>query len=273
MKNNFYKVTAENGVVFYKDKMLGQVDFINHAFSTRIGGVSNGAYTSLNLGKNPRYNRNEVLENYRLFSDAIGISTKHMVLSDQVHNDVIHIATCEDCGKGTERESNIFGVDGLITNEVGVALATFYADCTPILIVDPKKRTIASVHSGWRGTLLRIAQKAVWKLQETFHCDPSDLLCSIGPSIKQCHFEVGHEVYEQFYDVFGDLVKDNTLFQNNKYYINTDQLNKKMLMSLGVQEERISICPECTYCKNDLFFSHRGDKGDTGRMCAVIALK
>ena len=273
MKNNFYKVTAPNGVVFYRNKMLDDIHFINHAFSTRIGGVSTGAYASLNLSKNPRFSEEEKLQNYRLFSEAIGINDAHMVLADQVHDDKIHIATTTDCGKGLVKESDILNTDGFVTNEPGVALVTFYADCTPVLIVDPVNRAIASVHSGWRGTLLQIAKKAVLKMQDVYGSNPEDLLCVTGPSIKQCHFEVGPEVYEQFYGVFGELAKENTIFKNDKCYIDTDALNRYALTSVGVKEEHIQMCPDCTVCNKDMLYSHRGDKGETGRMCAVIEIQ
>ncbi len=273
MKNNFYKVTAKNGVVFYKNKMLEDVSFIRHAFSTRIGGVSKDAYASLNLSKNSRFSKDEILENYRLFSEAIDVDYTHMVLSDQVHDDKIHIASRRDCGKGLTKESDILNTDGFITNEPSVALVTFYADCTPVLIVDPVKRAIASVHSGWRGTLLQIAQKAVLKMQNVYGSDPKDLLCVTGPSIKQCHFEVGYEVYDQFYDVFGELAKENTVFKNDKCYIDTDALNFRSLTDVGVLPQNINMCPDCTYCGKDTLYSHRGDKGKTGRMCAVIEIQ
>lgn len=272
MENNFYKVTAKNGVVFYKNKMLEDVSFINHAFSTRIGGVSKGAYASLNLSKNPRFSTEEKSENYRLFSEAIGIDGAHMVLSDQVHDDKIHIAAANDCGKGLFVDSDILNTDGFVTNEPGVALVTFYADCTPVLIADPVKRAIASVHSGWRGTLLQIAKKAVLKMQDIYGSNPKDLLCVTGPSIKQCHFEVGFEVYEQFYEVFGETAKENTIFKNDKCYMNTDALNFHSLTEIGVLPQNINICPDCTYCNKDFLYSHRGDKGETGRMCAVIEI-
>ncbi len=273
MNNDFYRITASNGVVFYKNKMLEQVDFINHAFSTRLGGVSKNAYASLNLGKNPRFHKEEILENYRLFSSAIDIPVEHMVLSDQVHRDHIHIASTADCGKGILTESDIVGIDGFITYEKGIALVTFYADCTPVLIVDPIKRAIASVHSGWRGTLLKIVQKAVLKMQKTYGSDPKDLLCATGPSIKQCHFEVGIEVYEKFFEVFGSLAKECTEFKNEKCYIDTDRLIVQSLTEIGVLRDNISVCPDCTYCRKDTLYSHRGDQGNTGRMCAVIELK
>lgn len=272
MTNNFYKISGANGVVFYKNEILDRTGIVNHAFSTRIGGVSENAYSSLNLGVNSADIKANVLQNFRLFSAATDIETERMVLSNQVHDDKIKIVTKADCGKGVLKGSDITGIDALVTNEPGVALATFYADCTPILLLDTQKKVIASVHSGWRGTLLKIAQKTVSNMVEKFNCNPRDIICAIGPSIKQCHFEVGSEVYDQFLAVFGDAAVRNTRQKNGKYYINTDELNAGSLVSAGVLRENISVCPLCTFCHNDLFYSHRGDGGLTGRMCAVIEL-
>lgn len=273
MTNNFYKICAANGAWFYKNEILERTGLVNHAFSTRIGGVSEGAYSSLNLGVNSKDEKQNVLSNFQLFSEAIGIRTEKMVLSNQVHDDRIRIVTKADCGKGVLLDSDIKGIDALITAESGVALATFYADCTPVLIVDIQKKVIASVHSGWRGTLLKIAPKTVLKMTREFGCDPKDMVCAIGPSIKQCHFEVGKEVYDQFVNVFGQPAAHYTIQKNGKYYVNTDALNVDTLATCGVPLENISICPLCTFCHNDVFYSHRGDGGITGRMCAVIELR
>jgi len=273
MTNNFYLTRSANGVAFYKNKILECKNLVHHAFSTRIGGVSENAYSFLNLGINTDDEKAHVQKNFLLFSDAIGIDAKKMVLSNQVHDDKIRIVGSADCGKGVVLPSDIKGVDALITNEPGVALCTFYADCTPLLLLDTKRKVIASVHSGWRGTLLKIAQKTVRKMMDTYGTDPRDLLCVIGPSIKQCHFEVGKEVYDEFLDIFGQSAADNTICQNEKFYINTDALNVETLRVLNIPAENISVCPLCTFCKNDMFFSHRADAGTTGRMCAVIMLK
>ncbi len=272
MKNNFYRLDANNGVSIYKNKMLERYNFVNHAFSTRIGGVSKNAYSSLNLGVNTDDDKRDVLNNFKLFAEAIGTDVSKMVLSHQVHSANIRVVGKEDCGKGILRESDIKEVDGLITAEKGIVLATFYADCTPLLVLDTKNHVIASVHSGWRGTLSKIAQKAVLKMKDEFNSSPSDLICVTGPSIKQCHFEVGEEVYYEFKAEFGKITDKCTTFKNNKYYINTDALNYESLTNVGVSKENIDICPICTYCNKDMFFSHRGDGGKTGRMCAVIEL-
>lgn len=272
MTSNFYEVRSTSGLAYYKSEILESTGLVKHAFSTRIGGVSENAYSSLNLGVNSADDKSKVLHNFRLFSNAIGIETEKMVLSNQVHDDKIRIVTKADCGKGVVKSSDIKGIDALVTAESGVAIATFYADCTPIFILDTQKKVIASVHSGWRGTLLKIAQKAVLKMAGEFGCNPKNMVCAIGPSIKQCHFEVGKEVYDEFSSVFGKLAADNTEQKNNKFYINTDALNVDSLASVGVPRENISVCPLCTFCQNDVFFSHRGDGGITGRMCAVIEL-
>lgn len=152
-------------------------------------------------------------------------------------------------------------------------MATFYADCTPLLILDPYKKVIASIHSGWRGTLLKIAQKTVLKMNSVFGSLPENLICVTGPSIKQCHFEVKRDVYNEFEKIFGESIAKNTICKNDKFYIDTDSLNVNSLISIGLKKENISVCHFCTFCNNDIFFSHRGDGGITGRMCAVIELK
>lgn len=272
MKTDFYKLKFPNGVLVYKNKMLESFSFVNHAFSTRIGGVSKSAYSSLNLGVNTDDEKDAVLNNFTLFAKAIGTDVPKMVLSNQVHSSNIRVVGKEDCSKGILKESDIKEVDALITAEKGVCLATFYADCTPILILDTKNRVIASVHSGWRGTLSKIAQKTVLKMKDEFGSLPKDLICVTGPSIKQCHFEVGIEVFDKFKDEFGKLCEKNTISKNDKFYIDTDALNHQSMIDVGILIENISVCSICTYCNNETFFSHRGDGGKTGRMCAVIEL-
>lgn len=272
MKNNFYRFKASNGALIYKNKMFEKFDFVNHAFSSRIGGVSTDAYSSLNLGVNTKDKKSAVLNNFKIFAEAMDTEVSIMVLSHQVHSANIRTVTKNDCGKGILKQSDIREVDGLICAEKGVAIATFYADCTPILMLDTKNRVVASVHSGWRGTVSKIAQKTVFKMRDEFGSLPSDIICVTGPSIKQCHFEVGEEVFSEFESSFGSLAEKYTIRKNNKFYIDTDALNFSSLVESGIPKENIDICPLCTYCNNDIFFSHRGDGGKTGRMCASIEL-
>ena len=245
---------------------------VRHGFSTRIGGVSADAFSSLNLGMHTEDDRENVQHNFSLFCRDLSISPEHLVLAEQVHETHIHKASISDCGKGIYQETDLAGVDGLITGEPGVALATFYADCTPILLLDPVERVVASVHSGWRGTVQKFARKAAFYMQKEYGSKRSNILAAMGPSIKQCHFEVGEEVYLDFAASFGTAAERVTRYKDGKYYIDTDSLNEMLLLEAGLSREHISICKACTACREDLFFSHRKSGGKTGRMCAVIEL-
>jgi len=251
---------------------FSETGVVRHGFSTRIGGVSTGAFSSLNLGMHTDDEPENVQDNFQFFCGDLSIDPHDLVLSEQVHETNLHDACYEDCGKGIYTESDLQGIDGLVTDKPGIALATFNADCTPILLLDPVQKVIASVHSGWRGTIGKIARKAALHMQKNYGSKREHILAAIGPSIKQCHFEVGEEVYLDFAAAFRSRVERVTEFRNGKYYIDTDALNVQLLLEAGLSFENIHVCPFCTYCEEDLFFSHRRDGGYTGRMGAVIEL-
>ncbi|MBE7035830.1 MAG: peptidoglycan editing factor PgeF [Ruminococcaceae bacterium] len=263
--------TYEGGRVLCCDA-FSATGLVKHGFSTKKRGSSTGIFSSLNLGVHTQDQPDNVEQNFSLFCGDVSIDPEHLVLSQQVHGTVIHRAGKEDCGKGLYRESNLKEIDGLVTNEPGVALATFYADCTPILFLDPKQKVIASVHSGWRGTVQKIAQRAAMTMMRAYGCNSEDILVAMGPSIKQCHFEVDEDVYLEFLLHFRGMAEKCTIKKNNKYYIDTDTLNVYSLLQMGILQEHIYTSKSCTYCNEELFFSHRRD-GETGRMCAVIELQ
>ena len=250
---------------------LTETGLIRHGFSTRKGGESKGKFSGLNLGRFTLDDRETILENYRLFCDDLGICPEHLVLPKQVHSKRVLAVTAQDAGKGLFRESDLPDVDALITNEPGVCLATFYADCTPILLLDPVKKVIASVHSGWRGTLQKITGEAVLCMQERYGSNPAHVLAAMGPSIKQCHFEVDEDVYLAFGEEFPELIDKCTLKKGQKFHIDTDALNVDTLQRAGLLTGHIFRCGDCTYCESETYFSHRRE-GSTGRMCAVIEL-
>jgi len=263
----------KNGVEFIQFNNLNKYsDILVHCFTTRRGGVSEGEYESLNMAFNKKDKRENVEENYRRVANALGIDTLNMVLSNQVHDSKIRIVSDADRGKGIHRESDIIGVDGLMTDCPEVALVTFYADCVPVFLFDPVKRVIALVHSGWRGTLKNISKEAVVKMEKEFGCNTRDIEAAIGPSIGQCCFEVGEEVYEEFVNTFdwcGVFCKK----VGNKWYIDLQSVIRQVLKSEGLQESKILIAGICTKCHNDIFFSHRGDNGKTGTLTAIMQLK
>lgn len=263
----------ENGVEYIRFNNLEKYsDILIHGFTTRRGGVSEGIYQSLNMAFNKKDKRENVEENYRRISDVLGIDTRNMVLSNQVHDNKIRIVDESDRGKGIYRDSDIIGIDGLMTNTQDVALVTFYADCVPVFLFDPVKKVISLVHSGWRSTLKEISKEAVLKMKEVYGCQPSDIEAAVGPSIGQCCFEVDEDVYLQFLSTFkwcGEHCKK----VEDKWFIDLPGIIKKNLLEEGLEESKIVLSEICTKCNNDVFFSHRGDKGKTGTLSAIMQLK
>ena len=177
------------GVPFLKYPILEKEGLVEHGISTRLGGVSEGFLGSMNLSYTRGDDPAHVDENYRRMAAAIGVKPEHMVCTHQTHTTNVRIVTREDAGKGVTREKDYTDVDGLITNVPGICLVTFYADCVPLLFLDPVKKVVASSHSGWRGTVNRMGQVTVEKMQKEFSCDPKNILACVGPSICQECYE------------------------------------------------------------------------------------
>lgn len=267
-KGMFKLVTAPNGVRYYISDKIENTGLVRHGFTTRAGGVSSGCYSSLNLRFNCDDSRENVLENYRLAAEAIGISPRSLVLSCQVHEDNVLNASAEDRGNGIWRDNRFKSADGLVTNEYDTALVTHYADCVPILMVDRNTGAVASVHSGWKGTVKRIAAKAALKLAEDYGGYTGDIIAAIGPSIRIDHFEVGDEVAEQFIDEFGcDAAKKF----GEKYHVDMQQSIIKSLVDVGVKRENIDDSEICTYCECERLYSHRASHGKRGTHGAIIS--
>ncbi|AOT68450.1 peptidoglycan editing factor PgeF [Geosporobacter ferrireducens] len=261
------------GITYFSIPAFEETGLVISCFASRIGGVSKKPYSSLNLGVKTADSRANIQKNYELLFKAINIPIENSVLSDQVHKDNIKIITTADRGKGIIRDSNIFEVDGMITNEKGIALVTHYADCVPIYLLDPVNKVIGLVHAGWKGTVLRIAQKAILKMQESFGTEPKNCLAAIGPSIGKCCYEVDEPVINKFNQNFTNLSKYVFFKENNRYNLDLWEANKNQLEEIGILQRNIIISNLCTHCNNHLFFSHRSEEGITGRMAAVLQLK
>ena len=247
-------------------------DEIDHCFTTRLGGVSQGECYSLNMGFNRNDLRENVLENYRLVCDTMGLNIEDLVLSRQVHDNKIYKVSIKDKGKGIVKENDLLGYDGLMTNEKGIALVTFYADCVPLFFFDPENKAIALSHSGWRSTKKQIAAETIKAMRSEFGSDRSKLICAIGPSIRQCCFEVGDEVVQEFTEEIPWSHNFCERRENDKWHIDLQGIIKKTLLNEGILEHNISDANLCTKCNKDIFFSHRGDKGKTGSMTAIMQL-
>lgn len=238
-----------------------------HGFTTRLGGVSQGSLSSLNIGIHRGDQWENVLKNYEILGSALDFDVKNLVLSHQTHTDIVLKVGKEQTGAGLFAPE-LPECDGLITNEPGVALAIFTADCTPILLHDPVTGAVGAVHAGWRGTVSSIAGKAVAAMAREFGSNPAEIRAAIGPNIGVCCFETDADVPEAIVEAFGEEAKPFIFPKGDKYYVNLKEINALVLRRAGV--EQIDISTECTVCQCRRFWSHRVTKGDRGSQGAII---
>lgn len=233
---------------------------IGHGISTRAGGVSTGHLEGLNLGIALGDSKENLAENYRRFSESVGFDLDSLVLANQDHTDQVLVV--KEAGKGYG--DPVFGVDGFITDIVDVPLMVRFADCQGVLMFDPVKRVIASVHSGWRGNVQNIIGKTVGRMVKEFGVNPGDLLVGISQSLGKCHAE--------FSDPIAELPEEMHKFIDGKF-VDLWACSMEQLLERGVLEENVEMARRCTVCENDEFFSFRGGKKLTGHMGGVIWLR
>lgn len=272
---------------------LKRLAWLVHGFSTRNGGVTT-CYQgrSLNLGYTKEDSRDCVQKNRLRFLTALGAITGDkpwpLINTRQIHSDVIHVVGRADPGQ-------LIG-DGLITNLRGVAIAVLTADCLPVLLVDTKNKVVGIFHAGWRGTVKRIVEKGAGIMRHEFGSRPQDIHAAIGPGIRRCCYEVGDELRNEFESQFAyarelfhevresDPVREKypLLFLNGrppghgdpcvKLHLDLREANRRQLLAAGVPERQITAFTNCTACNPQEFFSHRAERGHTGRMMAVAGI-
>jgi len=267
-----FELRKKGDLEYFVIPAFEKTGLVRHGFSTRRGGVSPKPYDSLNLGFKKEDDRERVLQNYALFCDALNIDFNDLVASDQVHSDKVLQVFEKDRGKGIIRESDIRAVDALITNARRVALTTYYADCVPLFFLDPKTPAIGLAHSGWRGTVKKIGAKTVQAMKETFGTEPEHLLAAIGPCIKKCCYEVDEPVIIEFQKSFTNWEQLVDSKDNGHWMLDLTKANLLILMEAGIKPCNIFYETFCTSCRNDLFFSHRADRGKTGSLAAIMEL-
>lgn len=247
------------------------LDFIKHGFSTKQGGVSTGVFESLNLGFNRGDDDNKVMQNFKIISDSIGFDYKNIVMAVQMHNTNICNVDETHRGLGILTKTTLDNTDGLMTNEKDVVLTTYYADCVPLFFVDTKKHVIALSHAGWRGTVNKIAEKTITKMINDYNSSLDDILVGIAPSICKNCFEVDKPVYEEFKKLlyFAD---DYITKISDKYYIDLQNINKRILIDAGINKNNIEITNYCTKCNSDIFYSHRQNGTQRGSLAAFLTL-
>lgn len=265
----------ENRLPIIRYESFDKLPFITHGFTTRLGGVSKGIYTSMNLSFTRGDDSEKVLENYKIIAEEIGFPVESFVSSDQTHTTNIRIVTKEDCGKGIIREKDYQNIDGLMTNEKGIVLFTYYADCVPLFFADRTKKVIALSHSGWRGTVNHMAKVTVDKMCEVFGSKKEDIICAVGPSICRDCYEVSVDVKNEFENMFGtaDMKKIFIEKENDKYLLDLWKANEIILTEAGISRNNIENRRICTCCNKDILFSHRGSDGKRGNLAAFMAMK
>lgn len=251
-----------------------EISFIRHAFSTRLGGVSEGEFSTMNLAFNRGDNPARVTENYRRLCQSAGFDFDSLVASAQDHHTLVRAVTAAEKGIGITKPRDLESVDALITNEPGVTPVTYYADCTPLWFVDTENRAIGLAHAGWRGTVGRIGQKVVEKMTALYGTDPANIRAAVGPAISVCCYEVDEPCAAHFFALEG-LDSDRFVFpkQGGKFMVDLLEANRQILTAAGVPAENITVSDVCTNCNSDLLWSHRATKGRRGTMCAFMCIK
>lgn len=270
---------------------LTQTGIVNHLFTTRIGGVSEDIFSSMNLSFSRGDEPDRVLENYRRIGKVLGCQPQDMVCSDQTHTTNIRLVTEQDKGKGLVRPKDYQNIDGLITKDPGVALVTLYADCVPLYFVDPIHSAIGLAHSGWKGTTEAMAEKLVTAMQSAFGTRPEHLLAAIGPSICQECYEVSEDVAQCFQElsnqseaIMEELRENGCYHKKNlsillpgkssgKYQLDLWLANIVLLRRAGISLSNISVTDICTCHNPEYLFSHRASQGKRGNLGAFLMLK
>lgn len=272
--------------------MLEEQKWLSHCFTTRLGGVSEGIFSQLNLSFTRGDDRKAVKENFRRLAEALGTEPGNFVFSDQTHTTNVRKVTRQDAGNGLTREKSFFDTDGLITDEPGLVLSTFYADCVPLYFVDPVRHAIGLSHSGWRGTVGRMGKATVEAMAREYGSRPEELLCAIGPSICQDCYEVGEDVAEEFRREFAGGAEarevsdgkargiwdsspiEEILYKkdNGKYQLDLWRANEIILAEAGVRREHIVTTDICTCCNSQFLFSHRASQGKRGNLGAFMMI-
>lgn len=245
---------------------------VEHLFSTRMGGVSSGEFSTLNFSYTRGDKKEAVDENYKRIAAALSCTVEDIVCSDQTHTTNIRIVTDMDRGKGCVRPKDYTDVDGLLTNIPGITLATFYADCVPLYFLDTKKQVIGLAHSGWRGTVNRMGQHMITTMEKEFACNREDLIVAIGPSICKDCYEVSKDVADLFFKEFGDSVLTKGK-EEGKFQLDLWKANELVFLQAGLKKEQISVTDICTCCNSELLFSHRASHGRRGNLGAFLKLK
>ena len=240
---------------------------VPHCFTTRYGGVSRDHLESLNIGTSRGDDPENVAENYRRLGSAIGFDPANLVLSRQTHSNIVRPVTRRERGAGLFAPP-LPECDALVTNDPGLALVVFTADCTPILFWDSVTGAVGAAHAGWRGTASGIAARVVETMAAEYGSKPENLRAAIGPNIGQCHFETDADVPQALIAALGREVEEFILQKGDKFFPDLKAINRLVLNRAGVSQ--VELSGDCTVCQPQRFWSHRVTRGHRGSQGAII---
>ncbi len=264
---------TQNGVTFFQSDGMAAAGGVSHGFSTRLGGVSEGMWASLNLGPSRGDDPDHVRENYRRFFAAIGADGRRFAMTNQVHGGAVRCVTTADL-RDDPYDKAAYEADGLMTDLPGAALVVYSADCIPILFYDPARRVIAAVHAGWRGTAAGIATAAVERMRDVYGCNPADILAAVGPGIGPDCFETHEDVPNAMTAALSTAVlRHIKIKENGKFAVDLKAINAMRLEQAGLDRSHIAVSDICTACCPDRFWSHRKQGTSRGSMAAAIQLR
>lgn len=271
---NNHKIDDDTIVPLLHFNKLDETGIVKHCFTTRAGGVSEDIFSSMNLSFTRGDDENKVSENYRRIAMALGEQRTSFVCSDQTHTTNVMKVGKNQMGIGVTKPKPYTDIDGLITNEPGVVLSTFYADCVPLFFVDPINKAIGLSHSGWKGTVNRMGNATLMAMNKEFGTNPKDVIAAIGPSICQDCYEVSEDVASKFAESFKGHEKQVLIDKGNgKYQLDLWKANEIVMLDCGILRENIAVTNICTCCNPMLLFSHRASQGKRGNLGAFMCLK
>jgi len=270
---------SHRGTIEYLEALpLTADDFLLHAFPTRRGGMSSGCFAGLNFSIGEGDEAEGVAKNWRLLAESFRIDPSCFVTMQQKHGDRIAVINeyCREIGSNNlGLPAELPDCDALVTSRPGLAIGVKTADCVPLFLVDRAKRVIAAVHAGWRGTALNIAGQVLDVFAARFSSRPGDILAAFGPAVGPCCYEVDGAVFHAL-SIYGQ--EGRTSFfrpgaTKDRWMLDLTMVNRYQLEERGVPPAQIFSGAYCTACRGDVFYSHRRDRGRTGRHFSFLMLK
>lgn len=272
--NAGYNIVTDGELRYVTFDIFERTGLVKHAFTTRLGGVSLGPFSRLNLAGHVGDDPGAVVENRIRISRALGCAIDDLAAGQQVHGDQVHTVLETDRGRGARDFTGaIPDTDALITNLPGILLSSYYADCVPVMILDPVHKAIGLAHAGWKGTVKRIAAATLRSMADSYGSEPGCCLAVIAPSIGPCCYEIDQPVISAFIEAGFDPGRIAVPSGDSRWKLDLWAANRIILAEAGIKPYNIMTAGMCTACSPELFFSYRGQSGKCGRMASLMVLK